>query len=31
MGPYIEYFGTKACKNTRAWLSRLRAGIPESD
>lgn len=29
MGPYVEYFGTKACKNTRAWLSRLRSGIPE--
>jgi|GEM_PF-2038386 len=31
MGPYIEYFGTKTCKNTRAWLSRLRAGIPEGE
>ena len=29
MGRYIRYFGTKPCKDTRAWLARLRAGIPE--
>lgn len=29
MAEFISYHGTTPCKDTRAWLARLQAGIPE--
>lgn len=29
MGEYLDYRGTRVCTDTRAWLARVGAGIPE--